>query len=102
MLSQAYERLVFYCSRGHDLEGAAAALKELEKLWTGDAARLKQIAGDFAALGDWVIVRAQNRFLRKRRTRAIVTSARANGCSSWPKPPPCPQKTRAAAQRLGD
>ena len=102
MLSQAYERLVFYCSRGHDLEGAAAALKELEKLWTGDAARLKQIAGDYAALGDWVIVRGTKPLSAKetdehdryvRESKRVLKLAKAAALR---------QKTRAAAQRLGD
>jgi len=60
VLSQSYDRLVFYCSRGHELKAAADALVQRERLWPNDAKQLMRISDDFSGLADWVVVRGQH------------------------------------------
>ena len=58
-LSSCYDRLVYFGSRSGDLSGAAAALREREKLWLDDVAQLTKIANDFEGLAASVTVGAK-------------------------------------------
>jgi tetratricopeptide (TPR) repeat protein len=53
-LSRCYDRLAYWGGRAGRRAEAAAAIREREKLWPGDAAELAEAARDFAALANAV------------------------------------------------
>jgi tetratricopeptide (TPR) repeat protein len=57
VLSQAYDRLVFYGSRAGELRLAADAILERTRLWPGDAKQQAQSAEDFETLAEQVATR---------------------------------------------